>query len=118
MERFEDDLLFFRRYANSRVSHLEGNDGRRAVQHGMFRTPTRSRGRNTQRYAAFLRKLECIRQQVLQYLQQSLRIGDDGSTESWIEYDAKRQPSVLRFVPERAFERIAHAAIWQFFGLN
>ena len=64
--------------------------------------PAAYRGGNIEADTALRRELERIRQQVLQHLLQTLRIGDDTAPEIGIDVDVERQLAIFRFVTERA----------------
>src|SRR6185437_274733 len=63
-------------------------------------------------------ELERVRQQVLQYLLQALRIGDDAASQIGVDLDVERQLSVLRLVPERAPDRFEQVGCQDFFRIH
>src|SRR4051794_25771911 len=72
----------------------------------MFGAPAAQSGRNIEPYATFCGELERIRQQVLQYLLQTLGVGDDAASQIGVDFDVEGQLSVFSFVPERTSNRV------------
>src|SRR5580700_1214952 len=76
----------------------------------MILAPTALRRGNRQPDASNLGKLKRIRQQVFQYLLQTLRIRDHTPRQVRIGLYLKSQVPVLRFVAEWPFQRIQHSS--------
>ncbi len=68
----------------------------------MFGAPAAHGRRNVEPHPAFGGKLEGVRQQVLQHLLQTLRVGDNTAPQIGIDIDVERQLAVFGLVPERA----------------
>src|SRR5579862_4556702 len=116
LEGFKDDLLFFRWYADARIRHREGDDGGRLAQHRVLRRPAAERRADVQVHAAVLGELERIGQQILQDLEEALRIGDDLPAQTRVEVRAEDQVAVLGFVAEGALYRVAQVRERQLFA--
>src|ERR1700760_4625749 len=67
----------------------------------MIGSPAARCGIDTELHAALCGKLEGVRQQVLQYLLQPLRVRDDRAIEVGRDLDLEAQMTVLRLVAER-----------------
>src|SRR5205823_8232119 len=73
LKSLEDDLLFFRRDADTGVGNLEGDDCRRFLQHRVLRAPAAGGRMDAQLDPALLAVFEGVRQQVVENLLQSFR---------------------------------------------
>ncbi len=89
LERLKDQLLFFRGNTYAGVGNLKGDNCWSLIQDRMLAAPAPDRRRDVQPHAALGGKLERVRQQVLQHLLQSLRIGDDTAAQIGIERDVE-----------------------------
>src|SRR5262249_26590936 len=102
LERFEHDALLVRRDADAGVDDFERDDGRRVIEDRMSRRPAaldRARGELD---AAALGELERVREQVLEDLLQTLRIGCQRAAELRGEVDAEIETTAIGFVSEAA----------------
>src|SRR5262249_43153000 len=107
LERFEDDLLLLRRDADAGIADRELDDRRRNAEGRVIVGPAALRDAHVQPHAAVARELERVRQQVLQHLQQALRVRADRAPELRFELGRERQLARLRFVTEVALDRLA-----------
>src|SRR5690606_41986042 len=73
---------------------------------------------DTQAYAAALGELERVRQEILQHLQQALRISVDGAAERRPELGREREAAGFRFMPERALHRPLETCKLDLFALD
>ncbi len=102
LKRFENQFLLLLGNANAGIGHLEGNNGRRMVEDGMFGAPAARRRRHAEANPALRGEFERVRQQILQDLLQPFRIGEDAAPQIGVEFDVERQLPVLGFVAERS----------------
>ena len=78
-----------------------------------------SRGkRYVQMHAALFRELECIGQQVLQHLLQTLRVGDQAACKVGIGMHLECKPPILGLVPERSTDHVQQAGEEHFLGFD
>ena len=73
--------------------------------------------RNSQAHRTVLGELECVRQQILQHLLQTFRVGDQAAGEMRVRLHFERKLPVLRFVPEGAgnhFEQVGEENFLRF----
>ncbi len=88
------------------VGDLERDDARRLAEHRMVGRPAGDGRRDAEPHAAVLGELEGVRQQVLEHLLQTLRVGDDAAAEMRIDLDVEGQLPRLGLVPERTPDRL------------
>src|SRR5690606_33834698 len=77
LEGFKDDELFLNRNADTGVADGKANHHLTLVEVGI-RLPPACGPEKLETYTAFLREFECIRQQILQNLVESLNVGVNG----------------------------------------
>ena len=65
-----------------------------------------------------LSELESIREQVFQYLLQTLRVGNQAAGEVWIGVNVEVELAIFRLVAERTSDGIEHAAQENFLGFD
>src|ERR1700753_4046140 len=74
LKGLEDDALLFLRNTNAGIRDLERNHRARAIENRMAIAPSGGDRRNLQTHTSLLGELECVRQQVLEHLLQTLRV--------------------------------------------
>ena len=118
LECLEDQLLLLQGNADAGIGDLEGDHGRRGVEHRMIRAPTAECAGDLQPHFAFAGELEGVGEQVLQHLLQALGVGDDAACEVRIDVDLERQIAVLRLMPERPSDRLEQVGGEDFLGVD
>ncbi len=118
LEGLEDDALFLRRNADAGIGDFEGDDRRGAAENRMIFAPSFRSQRYGQMHAALFGELECIRQQVLQHLLQTLRVGDQAARKVRIGMHLECKPPVLRLVPEGPSDHVQQAGEEDFLGFD
>src|SRR5215510_3657163 len=84
----------------------------------MVRAPTSLCQAHVQSHAAVRSELESVGQQVLENLQQALRVRRDVAADVRLEVRDERQRARFRLVPEVALDRLAQVREQQVFGLD
>ena len=64
------------------------------------------------------RELECVGQQVLEHLLQTLRVGDQAASEMWIGVHFEAQPPVFSLMAERRADHIEQAGEEDLLGID
>ena len=100
MEGLEDDALFIESNPDAGVGNLEGHDRRRSAENRMIFAPSFLGDRHGQPDRTVLGELECVRQQILEHLLQTLGVRYQAAGKVWIGLHLKSELAVLRFVPE------------------
>src|SRR5690606_15448779 len=118
LEGFENDLLLLRGYADPRVADCKSDDLVGRVEHLIAGRPAALRDVDAEADAALLRELERVRQQVLQHLQQPLRVGIDRAAELRRERRLELQAAVLRLVRESPLEHLLQARQLELLALD
>ncbi len=118
LERFEDDPLLLRRDADAGVRDGELHHRHCLLECRVIRAPAALRQPDVQPHAAVRSELEGVRQQVLENLQQALRVGRDVAADAGVEVRDERQRARLGLVPEVALDRLAQVRELQVLGLD
>ena len=74
--------------------------------------------RDDEPHATLRGELEGVRQQVLQHLLQTLRVGHDAATEPRVHLNLERQTAILRVVLERADDHLQQVREEDFFRFD
>ena len=84
----------------------------------MVRRPAGFRDRQRERNLPLRGELERVRQQILENLLQSFRVGDDAARQARIRRDDEAKIAAVGDVAEVAFHRIAHGSERDLLGLD
>ena len=119
LERFEDELLFFGRDADSGIADRNGHRAlsERAAPDDPSDHPSRDAA-DRHRDMTLRREFEGIRQQVLQDLLQPFRVGRERRRQRRIDIDAECQVLGFRNVMERPFDAVPQRRERDLFGLD
>jgi hypothetical protein len=118
LERLEDDLLLLGRDADAGVADREAHHRPGLAEHRMVGAPAAVGGRDLEPHATRVGELEGVGEQVLEHLQQPLRVGGDRASEPRVELARERELARLGDVAEVALDRLAQAGERQLLGLD
>ena len=96
----------------------KGHDRRWLPQHRMVVAPATRGHRHRQIYAAVFGELECVGQQVLEHLLQTLRVGDQTAGKVRIGVHLEAQPPAFRLVAEGAGHHVEQAGEEDLLGIH
>ncbi len=77
LERFENDALLFGKNADARVGDFERDHRAGAAEDRVLVAPTVVGDADRKAHAALLGEFEGVREQILEHLLETLRVGDD-----------------------------------------
>src|SRR6202030_3993193 len=84
LERLKDNTLFFGWNSDAGVRNLECNNRRCLPENRVTLAPTIFGGKHRETHATLVGELECVGQQVLQHLLQTLGVSDEAARQIWI----------------------------------
>src|ERR1700687_96508 len=118
LESLEDDPLLVQRNANAGIGNFKGHNRSSLPQDGVTLAPAARSQRRRQADASQFGELEGVGQQILQYLLQTLRVGDDAPGQVRIGLHLETETAVLGFMPERTFHHVQQTGKIDFLCLH
>src|ERR1700674_5424699 len=118
LESFEDDPLLVQRNTNAGIGNFKGHNRSSLPQDGVTLAPAARSQRRRQADASQFGELEGVGQQILLYLLQTLRVGDDAPSQVRIGLHLESEAPVLGFMPERAFHHVQQTGKIDFLCLD
>src|SRR6202047_4707600 len=118
LESLEDDPLLVHRNTNAGIGNFKGDNGCGLSQDWVILAPAALSERHRQADASQFGELEGVGQQILQYLLQTLRVGDDAPSQVRIGLHLESEAPVLGFMPERTFHHVQETGKIDFLCLH
>src|ERR1700730_6865346 len=118
LKGLKNDPLFFRWNSDAGILDPERDHGWRCAKDCMIFAPAALRQGYRQAHTSLLGEFESVGEQILKYLLQSFRIGDQAATESRIGPYFKCKPAILRFGSEWTGNHVQQTCKENFLRLN